>query len=113
MAITRFYTDAFEIWRGTPATDDRGATTMGTRAKVASGIGQINNNQVSEQSSSGQWINRDAYKLFTATTTDVRKNDNIKYDSDFYRVIGDPKNTITRGHHYRIKLEKLGKDNHG
>lgn len=111
MAIERFYKQTIEVWRGTPATDDRGNTTMGTRTKQSEFPGTVNRHGTKEERSGGQWIYKDTYKLFCATTRDIQEHDQIREGSNKYRVIGQPKDTIVRGNHFNINLEKWGKDN--
>lgn len=119
MAISRFYYDV-EVWRGTPTVGGTGRTTVGVRTKNSTIQGVVNQSQVNEVTEAGQWAVREVYKMLCEPASDVRSTDQIRVSlspnpniNGVYRVIGDPKDTIARGHHLRIMLEKRGVDNNG
>ena len=112
MAISDFYY-AVEVWRGTPAVNVRGQTTTGTFTLNSTIQGVVNQASSNEVQEAAQWGVRMTHKLFCPVDSDIVATDQIRANGDIYRVIGDPKNTVKRNHHYRVMLEKRGVDNNG
>lgn len=48
-----------------------------------------------------------SHKLYCGTSVSLSYDDMVKKDSRTYRVVSEPKDTIGRGHHYKILLQRL------
>lgn len=116
MAIDRFYDNfvaengLIQIWRRTTIKSDYTLSSSTT--------GLINTSTQAESRQAQQQNVNMTHKMYCPVTVDVNKHDQVRLDlggGDFikYRVEGDPKNTISRNHHFKLILKKLGVDNNG
>lgn len=116
MGISRFYNKfvaengLIQIWRRTTIKSDYTLSSSTT--------GLINTSTQAENIQAQQQNVNMTHKMYCPVTVDVKKHDQIRLDLgsnnfEIYRVEGDPKNTISRNHHFKLILKKLGVDNNG
>lgn len=122
MAIDRFYTNfvakngLIEVWRRTPTVDVYGNTGTGAYAKASETTGVINTATQAENVQASQQNVNMTHKMYCPITADIAFDDQIRLNLgsgkyDIYRVVGNTKDTISRGHHLKIMLDNLGVDN--
>lgn len=112
MAIEDYYVP-LEVWRGTPKTDIRNNTTFGNFIKNSDIQGVINQASFNDSMQAMQLQVDISHKLYTAITSDIKSQDQIRNNTTIYRVVGKPKNTVNRNHHLKVMLQELGVDNNG
>ncbi len=47
------------------------------------------------------------YKMFCAVSTEVYYGRRCRWGSDTFEIVSEPKNTMQKGHHYRVLLKRL------
>jgi SPP1 family predicted phage head-tail adaptor len=50
------------------------------------------------------------HKLFCSVDTVIDHNDLVKKNGKYYRIVSEPKDTVERGHHYKILLKYTSLD---
>jgi hypothetical protein len=54
----------------------------------------------------GKWSTITQYKFYSDSFI-IEFGDRILYESHYYEVVSDPKNTAHKNHHSKIKLQKI------
>jgi len=70
--------------------------------------GLINQASSSEIYIAGKLDIKVTHKLFCPPGLDITNKDRVLYNSKIYRIVGEPKDTVNRGHHFVMMLEYLG-----
>ena|GEM_PF-1763252 len=76
-------------------------------------LGLINQADSKEVALASQMDIKATHKLYTDAGQDITNKDRVLYKNEIYRITSLPKDTVNRGHHYKIMLEYIGSDNDG
>ena len=110
MSIENYYTNLATIQSKTEATNTFGAVTETWSDK--STINCLINQASSTEILQAQQINeRVTNKMYCAYDTNINNKDRIVFNSQVYRIVSIPKNTVNRNHHLKIMLALIGTDN--
>ena len=109
---------AIENYHSSTATIQRKNQTLNAYGAVSEAWADVEtiscliNQATSREILQAQQINEEvSHKLFCDVSTDITNKDRISFNSEIYRVVSVPKNTVNRNHHYKIMLYYTGTDN--
>lgn len=104
MAIQDYYV-TLEKYSKTSVSNGRGGF-VDTWVKASEFEGLINQTS-SREIEAAMKIDIDTDSKLYCPTSVILTNDNrIKWGTQYYRVVSEPKNTVNRGHHLKIFLKK-------
>lgn len=108
MAITDYYTSLSYI----PQVQSSGSVyTAQADGTPVSFQGAINQNSSKERAMAQQLGFDTDYKLFYPTSVTIPGTAIISDGTNRYKIVGEPKNTMSRNHHYRLYLKKTSAEN--
>lgn len=108
MAITNYYS-TIEIHTRTKTPNGRGGNVL-SWTKESEFQGLINQASSREVEAAARIDLTVDYKLYCATSVSLTNDKLLYYNSEYYRIVGAPKNTVERGHHYKTMLKKTELD---
>lgn len=104
MAITDYYTQ-IDLYTKTSVADGRGGY-VDSWAKSTSFQGLINQASSREVEAAAKLGIEADYKLYCPVSVSLSNANLLYYGSSYYRVVSEPKDTVHRGHHYKVYLKK-------
>jgi head-tail adaptor len=111
MAIEDFYVDGIEILRLSTSGNGMGGSSETWIADTNTISGLINQADSGEIELASKLDIKATHKLFCDISVNISNQNRIRYNSEIYRVVSKPKDTVNQNHHYKIMLEYVGDDN--
>lgn len=108
MAIQDYYT-AIDIYSKTKTPNGRGGNTYAW-AKSSGFPGLINQASSKEVESAAKLGIEADHKLYCDPDTPLDNKDLLYQSGTYYRVVSKPKDTVGRGHHYKVLLKEVELD---
>lgn len=101
------YYEAVEIERKTNTDNEYGGTSY-TWSKVLDTQGLINQPNINTVAKIADMYQiKSVYNFYTDSGQDIRQDDRVKWNGEYYRVVSDPLDTVNRGHHFKFILEMM------
>lgn len=108
MPITDYYTD-IEIHGKHKTPNGRGGYSYNW-SKESDFPGLINQASSREIEAAAKMDIQADYKLYCPVTVNLSKEKLLLWNNEYYRVVSEPKDTVNRGHHYKVLLKKISLD---
>jgi head-tail adaptor len=108
MSISNFYTETIILLDNDTSTGGYWSTSTGdpysTDVSIKAAINLLSADEVAAYGK----IGFDAkYKAWCAVSTEVVAGRRCRWNSDTFDIVADPKNTLQKGHHYKILLRDV------
>ncbi len=108
MAIESYYTTLTLLTKSQTTNAKGAAVDAWAESSFQGAINQLNSYEIELSGRLG--IEAD-YKLYCPTSVSITGAHRIKYGGKTYRMVSEPKNTMRRGHHYKILLKRVSDEN--
>lgn len=108
MSIDKFYTETIILLNSDSSTGGYWSTSTGAAYSTAASItAAVNLLSADEINAYGKIGYNAKYKAYCDVSTEVYAGRRCRWNSDTFDIVADPKNTLQKGHHYKILLRDV------
>jgi len=109
--ISDYYSETLTLLDYSSSTGGYWSTSTGanytTDVAVSAAVNLLSGDERREYGNLGYDVR---YKAYTDVSTEITAGRRCRWDGDTWVIVGEPKNTLQQGHHYRILLGRVGND---